>query len=66
MYPSASRFYDAPILLFRKFTVSTLRARRHGVAVSKAYFRVTVGAIVSSASRGHTRLVNLFGHIYPP
>lgn len=66
MYPSASRFYDAPILLFRKLAVSALGARRHGIAASKAYFRVTVGAIVSSASRGRTRLVNLFGHVYPP
>lgn len=55
-----------PRLLFRKLAVSALGARRHGIAASKAYFRVTVGAIVRSASRGRTRLVNLFGHIYPP
>ena len=52
--------------LLGELVVGALGARRHGIAASKAYFRVTVGAIVSSASRGRTRLVNLFGHIYPP
>ena len=46
-------------LLFGEFVIRALRARGHRIAVAKVHFGMTVGAIIRSASRSSTGLVDL-------
>ena len=65
--PEPRSFAAAPHrLLFGKLVVRALGARRHGVAAAEVYLGMAVGAVVSAASRGHPRLVDLFRHGYFP
>lgn len=46
-------------LLFGEFVIRALRARGHRIAVAKVHFGMTVCAIIRSASRSSTGLVDL-------
>lgn len=56
----ASSFYlKANELLLGEFVIRALRARRHRVSAAEVHFGMTVGAVIRSASRSSSGLVDL-------